>query len=73
MGASIGRPLALAVSAIALTGVLASGGGGDTVAVLSGSGDSTESFRLVHGSDVHLVFTVSNDGTVPCTPCMACG
>ena len=62
----MGGRLRLAVSAMALAGMLGSCGGGDTVAVFSGSGDGTESFRLAQATDLHLVFTVSNDGTVPC-------
>lgn len=66
MRTSARRVLGMAIFAIALTGMLAACGGGDTIAVLSGSGDGTESFRLLQATDVHLAFSVSNDGTVPC-------
>jgi hypothetical protein len=54
-----------ALSAVCIT-ALASCGSGDVVAVLSGSGDATESFRLDQAANLHYTFTASNDGATPC-------
>jgi hypothetical protein len=59
--------LAGALFAAALAAALAScGSGGDVVAILSGSGDGTESFRLDKATNLNYTFSITNDEIQPC-------
>ena len=55
-----------ALAALCVAPLLLSCGGGDVVAIMSGSGDGTASFRLDRASNISYTYTVSNDGTSPC-------